>query len=796
MNKNKINKTEDNKNNKKSIFNNLMNYKNRKYIVGTVLGVMLFTLTLTFTSSSVVNKSYALGTAYSWDGYYTDTNKDHIHDQSKASYKGYFYINVFKGTGNTPFKSATYMIKATEECTTCKNAHALYEYYVDNISSWTFSKSSGASDSNKWIKVANENSALKYETRRSGIVGTENDGHRLYIAPHIRFHIPKGYYFGDYSTGYDKASFNTNTALVALYCSTSPYGLIDAPTFDRTKCYTGNKFGEMLFSDTKSIGSSTASMSFTSAPNDDTWTNVGWLQMNLISTRALTREATKGTYKGKHIRSSQSYSVRFLPNKTTIKYDANGGSGAPASQTKTYDSKLNISSTKPTRENYIFTKWCSKSDGSGTCYSSNQLLDATIWPSPASTPSKTNTVTLYAQWIKKDIPAGEWCGYSVDAIGYKSPALGWQNGYGYIHLGKCGVDASDIQECEAYSTNEIKSIYNYSDSSTQSAEYLNYINNNASESKFSIIAGDTSYFNFVDQDPKVTSSKTSFNGNSVGTFVYMNGPKIKIKPPKGYKYWTYASPYPNTLWNNANTEFSFRKTDGSGTHLLALVDKPGPYNGDDWIEGTLTLNNASIGHRTYYGYRVYKAQCIAFKPNTRTFSYNANGGTGTVDNTRYVYGESEEESGMTVADNGFTKSGYVFTEWNTKADGSGESFEVGQSIPENRWPEDSSDVTLYAQWAKVNTAKIYFIETDENDKFVTEATTECTVESGNTCEASLPNVVTDSTGENGNEYAGLASTTGTMDTIVGSDKSSITLSDNMELYAVYRTVVKNYYENP
>ena len=41
----------------------------------------------------------------------------------------------------------------------------------------------------------------------------------------------------------------------------------------------------------------------------------------------------------------------------TIEYNANGGSGAPKSQTKTYGQDLTLSSTKPTRTNYNFEGW-------------------------------------------------------------------------------------------------------------------------------------------------------------------------------------------------------------------------------------------------------------------------------------------------------------------------------------------------------------------------------------------------------------------------------------------------------
>lgn len=70
----------------------------------------------------------------------------------------------------------------------------------------------------------------------------------------------------------------------------------------------------------------------------------------------------------------------------TISYNANGGSGAPSSQTKTYGTALKLSSTKPTRTNYVFKNWNTKSDGTGTSYN------------PGASYTANATATLYAQW--------------------------------------------------------------------------------------------------------------------------------------------------------------------------------------------------------------------------------------------------------------------------------------------------------------------------------------------------------------------------------------------------------------
>lgn len=70
----------------------------------------------------------------------------------------------------------------------------------------------------------------------------------------------------------------------------------------------------------------------------------------------------------------------------TVSYNANGGSGAPASQTKWYGNALTLSSTKPTRTGYSFSKWNTASGGTGTNYNAGASYTANAG------------ATLYAQW--------------------------------------------------------------------------------------------------------------------------------------------------------------------------------------------------------------------------------------------------------------------------------------------------------------------------------------------------------------------------------------------------------------
>jgi uncharacterized repeat protein (TIGR02543 family) len=75
-----------------------------------------------------------------------------------------------------------------------------------------------------------------------------------------------------------------------------------------------------------------------------------------------------------------------------ITYNANGGSGGPSEQAKTYNVNLTLSSSTPTRTGYTFTGWNTAANGSGTSYAAGGTYTA------------NSAVTLYAQWVKSAVP--------------------------------------------------------------------------------------------------------------------------------------------------------------------------------------------------------------------------------------------------------------------------------------------------------------------------------------------------------------------------------------------------------
>lgn len=70
----------------------------------------------------------------------------------------------------------------------------------------------------------------------------------------------------------------------------------------------------------------------------------------------------------------------------TVSYNANGGSGAPSSQTKQHGVNLTLSSTRPTRSEYNFVGWGLSASSTTSAYQ------------PGGTYSADSSITLYALW--------------------------------------------------------------------------------------------------------------------------------------------------------------------------------------------------------------------------------------------------------------------------------------------------------------------------------------------------------------------------------------------------------------
>ena len=145
---------------------------------------------------------------------------------------------------------------------------------------------------------------------------------------------------------------------------------------------------------------------------------------------------------------------------------------------------------------------------------------------------------------------------------------------------------------------------------------------------------------------------------------------------------------PVTNWANAVKDKTSVVMTLKGTGVLAATDfAAGKYlNTTGHIEGTIPVGGTPFP--VMIPANVCRTKMLA---PTYTVTYDANGGSGTMTdkNSPYAYGAE-----ATVLTNGFTRSGYTFTGWNTQADGKGTSCKAGDSI------NVTGNIVLYAQWSK------------------------------------------------------------------------------------------------
>jgi uncharacterized repeat protein (TIGR02543 family) len=87
--------------------------------------------------------------------------------------------------------------------------------------------------------------------------------------------------------------------------------------------------------------------------------------------------------------------AHWTPNTYVVSYNANGGTGAMANQTATYDQDLATSPNAFARAGYTFVGWNAETDGSGAGYANRVVF------SPWLT---TGDLTLYAQWTPTPPP--------------------------------------------------------------------------------------------------------------------------------------------------------------------------------------------------------------------------------------------------------------------------------------------------------------------------------------------------------------------------------------------------------
>ena len=177
--------------------------------------------------------------------------------------------------------------------------------------------------------------------------------------------------------------------------------------------------------------------------------------------------------------------------------------------------------------------------------------------------------------------------------------------------------------------------------------------------------------------------------------------KAKVSTDGGTSYEEATSPgtlsassFRFSSYNTCGTETSLNSgtiTCGYTANTTLVAVAATGYTFAGWYDDSgnnqteeLTLSLNPTADATYYAY---------YKANQYTVKFDANGGTGgSMSNQSHTYGVSKA-----LTANAFTRTGYTFAGWNTKADGTGTKYTDKQSVS-NLSSTDGATITLYAQW--------------------------------------------------------------------------------------------------
>ncbi len=348
-------------------------------------------------------------------------------------------------------------------------------------------------------------------------------------------------------------------------------------------------------------------------------------------------------------------------NTYTVSYNANGGSGAPSSQTKTHGVSLTLSSTKPTRSGYTFLGWSTSSTATSATYSAG------------SSYTNNASVTLYAVW-KKNLYTNTITHWKYVGTGGDNDAGNYKKMEVTKFSGESGKSVTIPQNSVQYHTGYYNTGEAASDWGTGSWS-LKYIGS-------TFVQPDTDMYIEYYYMPKTVTVEFNINDGSgetsKQTFVYAEQGKRFGFNSDGTPKW----------YNNSGQFGSWDRTGytllGWSTSASATSPEYSVYQtvSDEWVNSKAPDTNPTSTIRLY----------AVWKANTYTVSYNANGGSGAPSSQTKTHGVS-----LTLSSTKPTRSGYTFLGWSTSSSATSATYSAGATFTAN------ADTTLYAVWKKNST---------------------------------------------------------------------------------------------
>ena len=383
----------------------------------------------------------------------------------------------------------------------------------------------------------------------------------------------------------------------------------------------------------------------------------------------------------------------------SITYDANGGSGAPAAQTKTAGTDLMLSNTIPSKTGYTFVGW-------GMCSS-----DETSTFSAGETYNYDSDVTLYAIWKKtinlryngnggSGIPATESVTLYNDESSYTftiNDTVPTRSGYTFIGWGTSSSTAL-YTGGDLITLSENTSLYAVWDSSSASSYKITYHANGGSDAPASQTKTKGTSITLRTETP----TRTGYTFEGWGTGNSATSPSYSA----GGTYSQDASIILYAIWKKTIT-INYQANGGTNAPSCQSV---AIYNSATECDITIPESLPVRDGYTFMGWGRYSSSSSSdYSPgNTYTFNssmtlyaiwikyvalrYDANGGSGTPIGYNGICYNEETSHTFTIGKETPTRNGYTFLGWSTSQTAATASYQGGDKIT------ISSDTTLYAVW--------------------------------------------------------------------------------------------------
>lgn len=435
--------------------------------------------------------------------------------------------------------------------------------------------------------------------------------------------------------------------------------------------------------------------------------------------------------------------AQWTPWKHTVRYDANAKNdtsvkGIPASQSKTANVDIKLSSDVPTRNGYTFLGWNTQADGKGTAYAAGAIY---------KNDQNGGTVTLYAQWTTwkhtvtydKNVPANSKKTDVKNMPGNQTKIYD-QNltlqsnvptriGYTFVKwtTNKDGTGTA-YQPGSQYSYNRDSdggtvTLYAVWTPWKYTVRYDKNVPANSSSQTVSNMPADQTKTEEVNLT--LSSNKPSRNGYIFnGWQAQINGKAVDYQPGATLSYdpdvkgsvitlkakwtaWKHTIHYDKNVpaSSSSQTVANMPEDDTKTFDITKTISSTKPsrngYIFNGWNtqkdgKGTAYASGAAYKHDQNGGTVTLYA---IWTPWVHTVHYDANGGdqNSVPNDQKKTYGQS-----MNVATKVPTRNEYKFLGWTTGKDGSGTFYNPGDAYYHD---QNGQTVTLYAKWIQLYTVK-------------------------------------------------------------------------------------------